>query len=404
MKRLRHFVGVLYRSAKLNFYWLKLFFKVPKIRRKNKIKVLFVVSEASTWKTEQLYRTMERHPRFEPIIGISTSRAPANVKNELIKYLDDENYPYCDLDKASNSIDIISPDIIFYYKPYGSCYSEGHYYNKNLRYVFCGLDYGPAITTHIAHIEKDLFDYCWQFYVDNEEVAKMRRAICGYRARNVKITGVPMQDRFLADKKNFKDPWRDKTGKKRIIYAPHHSFRGTNGDGLEYATFLENGEALLAFAKKYSDLVTFVFKPHPNLYMKLVTIWGKSKTDSYYEEWENLPNTQLERGEYVGLFKYSDAIIHDCASFIIEYLYVDKPGLYLVADTNNQDDMFNFVKDGFNCYEHGRCIEDIEMFIQNIIKGYDAKREQRKSFVQAQLLPPNGKTACENIISAILGE
>jgi len=404
MKVLRRILGRLYYHTKLNIYWLTVPRKVRAIQKKQKITVLYIVSEVASWKSELLYQTMLKHPRFNPIIGVSTSRAPWGAKEPLIAYLKSRHYNFYDLDNRAYSIESINPDIIFYYKPYDLCYSEGHFFNKHLKYIFCGMDYCFPITKHVVHVEKELFDYCWQFYVENQEIASQRREIIGYRSRNTRYTGVPMQDILLRHKSQFLDPWKDHTGKKRIIYAPHHSIKGTNGAGIEFATFLDFGESILEFAKLYNDKITIAFKPHPNLYMKLINIWGQEKTDNYYKEWNSLSNTQLETGEYVGLFKYSDAIIHDSASFIVEYLYMDNPSMYLVAETNNLEDMFDFVQEGYQCYEHGYSVHDIEVFIKNVISGHDNKQGLRKDYFQKHLLPPNGKTACDNIVNAILGD
>jgi len=378
--------------------------KVKQLRQKDAIKVLFVISELASWKTELLYRRMLNHPRFNPILGVSTSFAPSNVKKPLVSYLHSKGYNYVDLDLEKGSIDRINPDIIFYYKPYSNCYSKGHFFSDNLKYIFCGLDYCFEATTHAVHIFREYFDYCWQFYVENKEIAERRREVLGYRARNTLITGVPIQDLLYQPKESFSDPWKDKTGKKRIIYAPHHSFKGTNGSGIEFSTFLEFGESLLELAKKYEEQIAIAFKPHPNLYMKLLDIWGEEKTDNYYKTWEELPNTQLETGEYWGLFKYSDAIIHDSASFIVEYLYMDNPSMYLVAETNNFDDMFEFVRKGLKCYELGSCIGEIEGFINAVLLGNDRKKELRQQYLTTELSIPNGMTACDNIINSILGD
>lgn len=40
--------------------------------------------------------------------------------------------------------------------------------------------------------------------------------------------------------------------------------------------------------------------------------------------------TQLDEGEYESLFYYSDAIIHDSSSFLAEYVFTNKPALYLM--------------------------------------------------------------------------
>lgn len=397
----RVFGGLIYR-IRLSYYWFLLPNKLKRIKKQEVIKVLFVVSEARSWKSESLYLLMRSHPRFQPLVGVSTNQSFPKAKIGMIEYLESKQYNYIDLDCEKEGIKGVNPDLIIYFAPYDSCYSKGHFFNKNLQYVFCGIDYCMHISKSVAHSQHPLFDYCWQFYVEHNDVAIRKKELLGKKARNIKVTGVPMQDILLSDKNNFVDPWKDRTGKKRIIYAPHHSIKGTNGEGVEFATFLDNGEAILEMAKKYSDKITVAFKPHGTLYPKLVKIWGKERADAYYKEWENLPNTQYEDGEYVGLFKYSDAIIHDCASFILEYLYMDKPSMYLVAKSNNIDEMFDYVKGGYDCYEHGHTIEDIESFLNRVIEDKDVKKIQRNYYLREQLLPPGGNSACANIINSIL--
>lgn len=390
---------VLYR-IKLYFYWKKLPQKIAAMRSKPKIRVLFVAGGIRTWKAMPLFLSMTKHSRFEPIIGPNTNPKYPDQKAPLLSFISENGYDYIDLD--TNKISDCKPDLVVYDSPYTSVYSNGIAFDKNLDNVFCGCDYCINITKHIVHLEHPWYDYCWQFYVEHEDVADRKREILGKRARNIRVTGVPIQDVLMQPKENFDDPWKDKTGKKRIIYAPHHSFKGANGDGIEFATFLQFGEVMQELAVKYQDKITIAFKPHPYLYLRLLKIWGKEKTDVYYNKWQEMSNTQFENGEYYGLFKYSDAIIHDCASFIIEYLYINNPSLYLVSESNNLDDMFDFVRDGFECYEHAKKADDIELFIQNVINGIDNKRSQRIQCINRQLLPPGGKTACDNIINSIL--
>lgn len=388
---------------RIKLYRKKLSTRVNIIRKKETIKVLFVLSDLSTWKTEFLFQAMVSHPRFSPLIGISTSPQIPEGKDQLLTYAEKKGYNYIDLDYSKDSIKDINPDLITYHKPYNS-YSEGHLFKNNLNFVLWGMEYCFNITKHAVHQIHIMYDYCWQFYVENEEVAQLKKSILGYRADNIKVTGVPMQDILCLPKEEFSDPWKDNTGKKRIIYAPHHSIKGTNGEGIEFATFLDFGEYILHLAEKYKDSITVAFKPHPHLYNKLIVIWGKERTDEYYNSWKNLENAQFENGEYVGLFKYSDAIIHDSASFILEYLYMDRPAMYLVSKSNSINDMYDFVQKGFYCYEHGKSVDDIEKFIRCVIEGVDIMENKRKEYIRQYLLPPGGKTASENIINSILGE
>lgn len=388
----------------LYLYWLKVPWMVKKMREKQFIRVLFVTGGVRGWKASPLFLKMLEHPRFSPIIGVKTNTRYPETKRELMQYIESNRFEYIDLDFEPKGIRRIHPDIIIYSSPYKHEYTNGVSFDKNLQYLFCGCDYCINITKHVHHLKHEWYDFCWQFYVEHEDVKKRKLEIYRNRARNIRVTGVPFQDELLLPISNFSDPWKDRTGKKRIIYAPHHSFEGSNGDGIEFATFLVYYQFMLDMACKYIDKITIAFKPHPSLYIKLLDIWGKDRTDAYYDMWRNLPNTQFENGQYVGLFKYSDAIIHDCASFIIEYLYMDKPSLYLVAGSNNIDDMFDFVKDAYNCYDYAYNKNEIEQFINNVIDGRDENSCKRKECINKHLLPPNGRCACDNIIDAILND
>lgn len=77
----------------------------------------------------------------------------------------------------------------------------------------------------------------------------------------------------------------------------------------------------------------------------------------------------MELGEYIELFATSDAIIHDCGSFIDEYLLVEKPCGYLYFNGENQLKAINsYGKELLKKYNILSSEKDIENFIENIIK------------------------------------
>ena len=147
---------------------------------------------------------------------------------------------------------------------------------------------------------------------------------------------------------------------------------------------------MLKLAEKYKDKVQFAFKPHPVLKVKLINIWGKEKTEAYYKKWSELENTQIEEGYYMDLFKTSDALIHDCASFTAEYLYTQKPTLFMVRDENVQSHWNPFGKKCFDQHYHAENLEQIEHFIQDVvINGNDPMKSQREQFFKDLLKNPD---------------
>ena len=155
-------------------------------------------------------------------------------------------------------------------------------------------------------------------------------------------------------------------------------------------------------AKKFEDKALFVFKPHPLLRIRLNLLWGKDKTDAYYLQWETMPNTSINEGEYVDLFLKSDAMIHDSGSFLTEYLYTHKPVMRTMNDVDPKTMYNDFALDVLDVYYKAYNELDIEQFIQNVIDGVDPMKEAREKFYKERLLPPNSKLPSENIINDII--
>lgn len=131
------------------------------------------------------------------------------------------------------------------------------------------------------------------------------------------------------------------------------------------------------------------------------TYWSKEKIDRYFNEWDKLG--QVVEGGYMELFKYSDAMIHDCGSFILEYhatgnpvLYIDKPGSRMNATWNST------TREAMNLHYHASTIDQIRNFIENVIDGVDIRKDERQGFLNNHFTPPFNQSACQNIIDCIL--
>jgi CDP-glycerol glycerophosphotransferase (TagB/SpsB family) len=157
-------------------------------------------------------------------------------------------------------------------------------------------------------------------------------------------------------------------------------------------------------AEHYSDEIQFSFKPHPLLKDKLHQHddWGIEKTDGFFEFWNASANTQLNLADYCDLFLTSDAIIHDSGSFLAEYLYVDKPAMYMVADENLTQKFSPFGKLAFEVCSHGSSIEDIRLFIEkDVLQELDEMKCKRSEFIHRQLIK-DGSIPSDNIFSHLL--
>jgi len=373
-------------------------FMVRKIRSKAKINVAFVVSELGFWKTENLYCAMSKHERFVPILlAVPTPGRDGEIER-VKNYFESKGYSYIEVLKGKRIKDYIIPDIIFYQQPYYGVIEPQNDFLRNLDSLFCYVHYAFHTLDDDWLTDQAFFNFCWQVYFENELAKESSAALMYNKASNAIVTGMPYVDDYYMD--ILQDPWNSTLGsKKRIIWAPHHSIPGTGH--LAYSTFLEYSDFMLEMADKYKDNIQIAFKPHPSLENKLNKIWGEEKTKHYYNEWKSRENTQLELGKYAGLFKYSDAMIHDCVSFSVEYHYTQNPVMMLVNDTPREEKTNIFAKMALDMHYMGRNKEDVEKFILDVINGQDDMKEVRGSFYQDYLLPPNGM-ASDNIINHIL--
>ena len=193
---------------------------------------------------------------------------------------------------------------------------------------------------------------------------------------------------------------------KRIIWSPHWTINQNNC----FSTFLLNYKFFYEYAKTHQATTSWVIKPHPNLLSSCVCEGGFNSSEEakeYFEAWDRLPNAKLVLGgDYSDLFKTSDAMINDSASFMVEYQYVHKPMLYLEREGEVYNDFGYRVKELLYAV-HGDDYKGIENFISNVvIGGNDIMKEERESFFAQELdyMKTNGCPASTYIYNKITHE
>ena len=407
LDRLHHFLanckGETYSFCKYHWYRFCIPYRVWRIRHKKQIKVLFVVSEVSMWKTESLYQIMLSHPRFDPYIFPVGDVTKPDADTEVKEYCERKGYDFVQMKDGDTIQTRIHPDVIFYQQAYPKYIDDKWFEMNNRQSLFCHVNYCFQNTLVKNSLDRPLQNIAWMVFSENEVCAKEVASIMKNKGRNLVVTGLPFMDELLVSKSHYADPWKPQEyPKKRIIYAPHHSLMPD--DLVSWSSFLENGEFVLALAKKYSKSTQWVFKPHPFLEPKLRKLWGDEKTDKYFKEWSMLPNTQIVNGGYYDVFKHSDAMIHDCGSFLLEYQYTGNPVMFLHSSRPLKNIKLNqMTQISKSLHYQGYNNSDIEELVKMVIAGDDPLREKRQTFFKEAFIPPHGKTASENIIDALLG-
>lgn len=392
---------------------IRQFWCVRRIREKGTARIVFLVCSLPMWRSQSLYDRLKKDSRFSVSIAIYPTyrlTPKAQIENEMMvlgEYFSKKGVPFLDLSNeplpGKALREIINPDIIFYPQPYNHFYwndLDNQYFGDKL---ICYIPYGTLVS-QVPWLDKGLLNNtAWRLFYLSASRKQQVLSILYNQGKNIRITGDPFSDLFRES--TLTNVWKDqKRRKKRVIWAPHHSIK--DGDLFHHNSFVWLNETMLKLAETYKDRIQFSFKPHPRLFLVLCELpgWGRKRAEEYYQTWKEGENTQLDLGPYLDLFKESDALIHDCASFTAEYFFVKKPALYTTKDINfiiNQSNSLG--KIALAAHYHCDSEEGIVDFIENTILGeYDPLKSDREEFFQKHLLSPNGQSAAENIYNEIL--
>lgn len=383
---------------------------LARVKKKEKIKVAFFLMHHADWKYEVVYRLLELDERFDPIVivcpySVYGDEFMLNVMEKSFETFSNDGYKVI---KSLNSVtgtwlDVkneINPDIVCFTTPWKLTNPE-FFVDNYFDTLTCYVPYGYETShLHKVYYDSEMQNLVWKFYLENYMHKKLSLEYSRNKSINTVVSGYPGMDRFLYGNQRPKDVWKIKDRKiKRVIWAAHHSIPGM-GESLDYSTFLDHCDSMLQIANVFKDNIQIAFKPHPILKEKLSNdkIWGKSRTDDYFQKWQILENGQLEDGDYMDLFFTSDALIHDCGSFVAEYMYTGKPVMYLMKDENILDRFNEVGQMALKTFYHGNNLESIHLFIQKvIIEEIDTLKTGRDELFNNVIKAPGTLTASENI-------
>lgn len=378
------------------------------------LNVVFFAIFKSVWKYDKLYWLLEKDPRFHPIVLVCP--AVNYGREEMLRtlyecYSDFKERGYCVIcsyDEQKNVyVDArsLSPDIIFYTNPYKGLIDNRYYITHFRDVLTCYVNYGYSVVKHQWGNALLFHKILWRHFCECEGIYQFIVSLRKETCFNCVISGYPAYDDFLEVDYCEKDWKQPDSNLKRIIWAPHHTIEETNIEAMiRFSNFFQYADFMQEMAVKYADKIQIVFKPHPLLRHKLYKHpeWGIEKTDRYFGFWENCGNTNYVSGDYRNLFKSSDAMIHDCGSFTMEYLYLQKPVMY-ISGYNHQSQLNKVALQAYNCHYIAKNRDDVEYFIVNtVIGGNDPMCNKRKAFYDAVLTPPNSKTVAENMFDSIV--
>ena len=117
-----------------------------------------------------------------------------------------------------------------------------------------------------------------------------------------------------------------------------------------------------------------------------------------------MPNTQLVDGAFINLFQGSDAMVHDSGSFVIDYMYFQKPVMYISQNIERAKSHVNKPgREAYNAHYIGSTVDDVERFVEDVVlQGHDTMCEIRKIYYHQYLAQPCGKSTAQNMYEDML--
>ena len=385
---------------------------VKKIRRKDKIKVGFILYDSAMWCGDDLYNHFAANERFEVTVLLCLRKDRGNDKNEFVikdfwrhfEQLKSHNLNVVALDTQESYFP--PQDILIYLTPYSKYLLPDltRFGSILARTLVAYIPYGfNSSLINLANYA--VYRVSWKFFftsrVERDMYAK-KNAIGITRGI---YSGYPRTDLFFKDDMNFQFEWKmARPDAKKIIWAPHHTIPDT--EILHYATFQWNYKFMYEFAKNHPE-ISWVVKPHPNLVWQtiLAKIFPSAEAfEEYMQKWNELPNAQVYTGGYYqAIFATSDGMIHDCGSFIAEYQFVDKPMIFLTRVGEEFNDNGKLILEASYLVD-GKDLDGIAETIKKVfIDGNDFKAGERKKVFDKYLnyTKANGMLASEFIYHSL---
>ena len=374
--------------------------RISKKFGKEKVKVLFLVSNLAKWKCQTVFDEMSCSELYDPTIGLMamdierrlTREEKRRHFEEMQRYFGSRGMP-CVLaydiehDKPM-ALETFSPDIVWYQMPgVGSQIIAPEEVSR-----FALSCYVPYFVQNYGALEMDCGQYfhrmLWRHFTLNEEWANAFMQFQGrfFRVGNVVGCGHPMLDLIESETSSAE------ADHKLVIYAPHWSC----GIGENYSTFLRNGQKILELAKN-TQQIRWVFKPHPTLRHVLLEnkFMNKDSVDAYYSAWEQFGDV-CYGGDYTHIFQESSAMITDCGSFLTEYGCLGKPIIHLISSNCLYKPHPISARLFDTYYQAHDWDEFMRHFNQVIINGNDYRRKERLSMLETMCL--RSTKAAKNII------
>jgi hypothetical protein len=305
------------------------------------IRVVFLSFYIEAWDAlADIYSQMLADPRFEPTVISIPRRLTGEIdysgEDRVSEFYDSQKVAHLRFDFEDSKVGLeklreLAPDYVFLNYPWQRNYQPGYRAEQLSEFTkVCQVPYysfalvnepgddgvAPYLYTQRSHQLSSL--------IFTQDAAVVDAYLSTSRGNShVHLTGSPKLDSLVS-----RAVAKPHEGYK-LVWAPHHSY---SPHWLNFGTFASMHQEMLEFAKRHTD-IDIVMRPHPFMFGTLVErkVVGAAELSRWLEDWNALPNTQIESGgDFAEIFMSCDLLLTDGISFIGEYpLVANKPAVYL---------------------------------------------------------------------------
>lgn len=381
--------------------------KLVEIQEKiqNKIKVhyeiVFLPYKSSMWDSlESIWRAAHEDEncicRVIPIPYFDKNPDGTFAK----EYYEGNNFPdYVPITHYNEySLEENMPDIIYYHNPYDEYnrVTSVHpaFYSSKLKNYCTQLVYVPYfIAGYYTFIKSASSTYTLpNLYADKMLVqSKVQQELllqCSIEKNKILPLGSPKADAIINSLDNIKLPkeWKRIIEERKVFFV-----NSSIGRFLEDENWEQSMNSLIDYFEANQECA-LIWRPHPLLKATATSMRPQlvKAYDLVRNRIEELPNTIMdERDSAYPAIKYSDALISDYSSIVMEYTLTGKPILLLQGISEYRDsryiccDYFSnyFEKDGMSIVEFCNLIKD----------NQDIGVEERQKVARNSLFNANGQ-------------
>lgn len=358
-------VAAQYRQVSLIFYVRRM---VRKLRLGPiPIRIVFIAQDPLDWLSlDSVYRACAADPRFSVRV-INAGFAFRGFVSDCAALFEERGIACLDGVRDRVRLDRLHADLFALASPYDDFRPHQFSVEQLLRYgKILYVSYGVDFAARKGPMARNVFGadavrHAWRIVSRSSRTLPQYRAQGGIPARRVLCVGHPRLDRFheATEASLPADLRAAGEGKLRIIYAPHHSLDS-------WSTFANYAAEVRRFVDVNEDC-HLVFRPHP-LLSGAIARWAP-ELEPVFQSLCRGERCQLYDGDdYYALFRWSDLLISDASSFLVEYAPTRKPIIYLHREDGDGLDE-TIEEEVFRSCHVARSAADIDSRLQSIKRG-----------------------------------